>query len=65
MKLEAHFVDALQDNIRQRGAMDKLVSDRAQVEISNRVKDILRLYVIDDSQSEPYHEHQNPAERRY
>lgn len=65
MKLEAQFVDTLQDNIRQRGAMDKLVSDRAQVEISNRVKDILRLYVIDDSQSEPYHEHQNPAERRY
>ena len=45
--------------------MDKLLSDRAKVEISNKVKDILRHYVIGDWQSEPYHEHQNPAERRY
>ena len=45
--------------------MSKLISDSAQVEISNRVLDILRNYVIEDWQSEPYHEHQNPAERRY
>ena len=59
------FVDALEDNIRKRGAMDKLISDRAKSEISNRVKDILRSYHISDYQSEPKHQHQNFAERRY
>ena len=45
--------------------MDKLVRDRAQTEISNKVLDLLRHYAIDDWQSEPYHEHQNHAECRY
>ena len=45
--------------------MRKLVSDCAQSEVSNKVLDILRNYTIDDWQSEPYHEHQNPAKRRY
>ena len=45
--------------------MDKLISDRAQVEISNRVHDILHANCIDDWQSEPYHQHQNHAERRW
>ena len=45
--------------------MDKLVSDRAQVEISNKVHDILRHLCIDDWQSEPHYQHQNSAERRY
>ena len=45
--------------------MDKLISDRAQVEISGRVLDILRSYVIDSWQSEPHYQHQNFAERRY
>ena len=44
--------------------MDKLMSDRAQVEISKRVLDILRALFIDDWQSEPHRQHQNPAERR-
>jgi hypothetical protein len=65
MKTDKEFVLTLQDNIRKRGAMDKLISDRAQTEISHKVLDILRNYIIDDWQSEPYHEHQNPAERRY
>ena len=65
MKSDKEFVNTLQDNIRKRGAMDKRISDRAQVEIGKKVLDILRNYVIDDWQSEPYHEHQNPAERRY
>ena len=63
MKTDKEFVNTLQDNIRKRGAMDKLVSDRAQTELSKKVLDILRNYIIDDWQSEPYHEHQNPAER--
>ena len=53
------------ENIRQRGAMDKLISDRAQEEVNHKVKEILRTLCIGDWQSEPYHEHQNPAERRY
>ena len=61
---EKQFVNTLEDNIRIRGAMDRLVSDRAQVEISNRVKDILRALFIRSWQSEPHRQHQNPAERR-
>ena len=64
MKSDKEFVSTLEDNIRNRGAMDKLISDRAQVEISNKVLDNLRNYVIEDWQSEPCHEHLNPAEQR-
>ena len=64
MKNDKEFVNTLEDNIRKRGAMDKLISDRAQVEISKRVHDILRALFIDDWQSEPHRQHQNPAERR-
>ena len=65
MKTEKQFVNTLQDIIRTRGAPTKLISDNAQVEISNKVKDILRYLFIDDWQSEPHYQHQNPAERRY
>ena len=65
MKSKKEFVNTLEDNIRYRGAMDKLVSDMAQEEISKKVKDILRNYRIKDWQSEPYHQHQNFAERKY
>jgi len=65
LKSGKQFVNSLQDNIRQRGAMDRLLSDRAQVEIGSRVVDILRAYAIGDWQSEPYHQHQNYAENRY
>ena len=64
MKHDKEFVNTLEENIRKRGAMDKLVSDRAPVEISKRVHDILRALFIDDWQSEPHCQHQNPAERR-
>ena len=65
IKTEKQFVNTLEDNIRKRGAMDKLISDRAQVEINGRALDILRSYVIDSWQSEPYYQHQNFAERQY
>jgi hypothetical protein len=65
MKLDKEFVNTLQDVIRKSGAMEKLISDRAQTELSNNVLDILQNYIIDNWQSEPYHKHQNPAERRY
>ena len=37
-------VKTLEDNIRFWGAMSKLISDYAQVEFSNNIKDILRMY---------------------
>ena len=65
MKTDKQFVNVLLDNIRHRGAMTKLISDRAQVEISNKVQDILRNFMIADWQSTPHQKHQNPAERYY
>jgi hypothetical protein len=64
MKSEKDFPGTLEDNIRTRGAMDKLVSDRAKSEIGQRCVNLLRYYFIDWWQSEPYHQNQNPAERR-
>ena len=55
MRSGKQFVNTLADNIRRRGAMDKLISDSAKNEISHKVKDILRAYNINDWQSEPYH----------
>jgi hypothetical protein len=65
VKTDKEFVNTLEDNIRERGAMDKLISDSAKAETSTRIKDILRALVISDWQSEPYHENQNFAENRY
>ena len=65
MKTDKEFINTLEDNIRRRGAMDKLISDRAQVETSKKVQDILRALIIDDWQSEPHHQHQNFAENRW
>ena len=45
--------------------MDKLLSDSAKTEISNKVMDILRAYHISNWHSEYYHHNQNPAEWRY
>ena len=59
------FVNTLEDNIRRRGAMDKLLSDSAKTEISKKDMDILRAYHISNWHSEPYHQNQNPAEWRY
>jgi hypothetical protein len=41
MHNEAQFINTLEDVIRKRGAMDKLISNSAQVEISKQVKDVL------------------------
>ena len=58
------FVSSLEDNIRQRGVMEKLTLDSVKSEISTRVEDILRALFIDDWKSEAYQQHQNFAERR-
>ena len=65
MKSDSEFVRMLQDVIRKWGVMYMLTSDRAQVEISKKVVDILCHLVIKDWQSEPHYQHQNFAERRY
>ena len=65
IRSDKQFVNTLEDNIRTRGAPTKLISDRAQVEISNKVLDILRTLCIGDWQSEPHQQQQNPAERRF
>ena len=62
---DGQFASTLMDVIRKSGAMDVLISDRAQMEVSNKVKDILRHLIIDDWQSEAHYQHQNAAERRY
>ena len=59
------FVNTLEDNIHRCSAMDKLISDSAKNKFSHKVKDILRAYNINDWQSEPYQQNQNPAEWRY
>ena len=46
MKSGKQFVNTLEDNIRRRGAMDKLLRDSAKTEISNKVMEILRAYHI-------------------
>ena len=65
IKTDAQFVNTLEDQIRERGAMTKLISDSAQSEISKKVKDILRAYAISDWQSEPGLQNQNASETRY
>ena len=65
MHSSKQFVNTLEDNIRFRGAMSKLISDYAQVEFSNKVKDILGMYHSSCWHSEPYHQNQNPSEWWY
>jgi hypothetical protein len=65
IKSDKQFVNTLLDNITQRGAPTKLISDRAQVEISKRVKQVLRPLHISTWQSEPHQQHQIPAECQY
>jgi hypothetical protein len=41
LKTDKEFVNTLEDNIREQEAMDKLTSDCAKAEMSERVKQIL------------------------
>ena len=65
MRSGKQFVNTLEDNICRCSAMDRTISDSAKNVISHKVKDILRAYNINDWQSEPSHQNQNPAEWRY
>ena len=55
MHSSKQFVHTLEDNIRFRRAMSILISNYTQVEISHKVKDILRMYHHSSWQSEPCH----------
>jgi len=61
----SEFPNTLLDNIRERGAMDTLMSDHANCEMSARVKDILLSLMIGHWKSEPHCQHQNFAEHRW
>jgi hypothetical protein len=65
IKTDKQFINTLEDNITNCGAPHKLLSDSAQVLISNKVQYILRTLCIKSWQSEPHQQQQNPAERRY
>ncbi len=65
MNNQAQFVNTLEDEIRKRGAMDKLISDGATTEISRRVQDILRALMIKAWQSERDKQKQNFGEQRW
>ena len=65
VKTDGEFVRVLMENTRKRGAMDVLVSDKAQAEVSNKVTDVLRHLCIRSYQAELHMQHQNSAERRY
>jgi hypothetical protein len=64
MRNESEMPSTLLDFIRKFGAPNGLFSDNAKVQIGKTVQTILRMYCIEDMQSEPHHQHQNPAERR-
>ena len=65
LKSPKQFVNSLEDNIRKHGAMDKLLSDRAQTEIGMQAQDIPRALFISSWQSEPHQQQQNLAECKY
>ena len=65
MKTGRDFPKTLEDNVTQRGAMTILGSDRANIEISKRVKEFLRSMLIKSWQSEPHKQNQNFVEREY
>ena len=54
MMTDGDFVGTLEDNIRKRGAMDVLISDRAQAEVGKKVQDICCMYRIGNYFSEPH-----------
>jgi hypothetical protein len=65
VKSDKQVVNMLLDNITQCGAPTKLISDRTQVEISERVKQVLQPLHISTWQSELHQQHQNPAKHQY
>jgi hypothetical protein len=62
---KSDFPEALSDFIRKWGAPANLFTDGALEECSKAVTDLMRMYNIGRHfRSEPYHQNQNPAERK-
>ena len=61
IKSTKQFINTLSDNIRKWGAMDTLISDGGKYDIPKGVTDFLHFLVIQDYQSESYHQDQNKA----
>ena len=62
MKTEKQFPNTLKDIIHHYGAPNCLISDQASVKTKGRAVDLLHTYIIGNWNSEPYMQHQNPAE---
>ena len=62
MMSEHDLPSTLQDFICDYGAMEGLKSDNAKSETSFAMKDLFWMYLIQDRQSEPHYQHQNPIE---
>jgi hypothetical protein len=65
LKTDKEFINTVEDNIQEWGAMSKLISNCAKAEMSERVKQILHALVISAWYSEPYHENQTFAKNWY
>jgi hypothetical protein len=65
IKHDNQFANTLEDTIIHQGAPNRLLSDRGQSLISQKVEDILCTFCIDKRQSEPQQHRQNPGERQY
>ena len=64
MKFKSQFPNAFMEIIREWGAPTKPLSDSAKEQTSAKVKEILQHLCMPSWKSEPYHQHQNLAERR-
>ena len=62
MKTNRRCINTLE---RERGVMNELISNSIKVDTSKCVLTILHALCISNWKSEPYQQHQNPAERRY
>jgi len=60
---DANFPRVLMDEIRRLGAMNRIISDNAKAQISDRVKDILQTFAIKQHNSEARKGDHNFAER--
>ena len=62
IKSTKQLINTLSDNIRKWGAMDTLISDGGNYDISKGVTDLLHSLFIQDYQSESYHQDQTKTE---
>ena len=64
MNLEKQIPATLEHNIKDRGAMETVISDGAKAATSARIKSLCGIFQIKNYHSEPHHQHQNVAENR-